>query len=449
LDEVMSTPLRPIEAIERAFARIDADGREGIWIELVDRARVGERAALVTSRVADGEHLPLAGRTFAVKGNIDVVGIRTTAACPSFGDIASESATAVRRLEAAGAIVIGVTNLDQFATGLVGTRSPYGICPNAHWPAFISGGSSSGSAVAVAAGHVDFSLGTDTAGSGRVPAAANGIVGIKPTRGRIPTTGVVPACRSLDCISMFAADLRLAALATDIAAGRDPWRASEPADAPTLDRVRIALPSPADLDFDGDPNGPARFEAAVDQLVRAAGASAVTVTIEPFLAVGRLLYGGAFVAERYAAVGAFVDAHPDEVDPVVAAIVRAAGEIPAWQLLRDQAELVRLRTVAERTWTVADVLAVPSVPRLPTVDDVMAEPVSVNAMLGTYTNFVNLLDLCAVTLPVGDAPIDCPPASVTLIAPAGRDAHLVELAAQLGSTAGARPARHAEASAHR
>jgi len=434
----------PVEAVDAAFERIDRDGRAGIWIELLDRELVRRRAAEVEARLATGADLRLAGRTVAVKGNIDVAGLRTTAACRSYGKVAIESAEAVRHLEAAGAIVLGVTNLDQFATGLVGTRSPYGICPNAHWPELISGGSSSGSAVAVAARHVDIALGTDTAGSGRVPAAANGIIGLKPTRGRIATAGIVPACRSFDCVSIFARDLELAAVAASVAAGEATGQheTGRPSSAPIgsprslsthAGSLRLVIPSRDDLveGFDHDPDGAVRFDTAVACLGGATGTMPGTVALAPFLAIGRLLYEGAFVAERYEAVGAFVDAHPDDVDPIVRQIVQAAGRIPAWQLVRDQALLEQLRTATDATWQIADVLVVPSVPRIPTVDEVLAEPVAVNSMLGTYTNFVNLLDLCALTVPVGPAPVDGPPTSLTFIAPAGHDADLVALAAAL------------------
>jgi len=345
---------------------------------------------------ADG---PLAGRTVAVKGNIDVAGHRTTAGCPSFGTVATRSAVCVRALEEAGAVVTGITNMDQFATGLVGTRSPYGVCPNAHWPGLISGGSSSGSAVAVARGLVDLGLGTDTAGSGRVPAAANGIVGFKPTRGWVSNAGSVPACASLDCVSMFARTVDEAWLAVQVMAGfdsDDPWS-----------RIAIDVPAVAEPRIGG-----------VDE----------PFDLEPFLAAGRLLYGGAFVAERYAAVGAFIESHRGEVDDVVASIILAARDIPAWQLARDRTELERLRQCTLSTWDSFDVIAVPTVPSLPTIAEVQADPIIRNIELGIYTTFANLLDLCALTVPVGPATADRPPPSITLLAPAWHDATLVTAA---------------------
>lgn len=409
-----------VDAVDAAYQRIAADGSPGIFIELIERRGALAAAREVDQAAAAGRSLPLAGRTLVVKGNIDVAGHRTTAGCPTYGEVATRSAPVVRALEAAGAVVVGITNLDQFATGLVGTRTPYGICPNAHWPALVSGGSSSGSAVAVARGLVDLALGTDTAGSGRVPAAANAIVGLKPTRGWLSTVGVVPACRSLDCVSVFATTVDLGWEAVALAAGfdpLDPWSRRAPArpEPPMPERVGIAPGLPPDL-------------------VGASGLDGIPIDLGPFLDAGRLLYDGAFVAERYAAVGSFVDAHHDEVDPVVASVITAAGRLPAWQLSRDLDRLAALRRATEATWAAVDVIVVPSVSRIPTVAEVMAEPVATNAELGTYTNFVNLLDLCAVTIPtgqVGAAGPDGPPLSITLIAPAWRDAAVVALAQRL------------------
>src|SRR5438132_874920 len=264
------TPTRPTEAVETALAAIAADASAGVWITLIERTIALDEAMHVEMRVATGERLPLAGLTFAVKDNIDVAGVATTAGCPAFARVARADAPVVAVLRAAGAVVVGKTNMDQFATGLVGMRSPYGTCPNAHWPGLVSGGSSSGSAVAVARGLVDFAIGTDTAGSGRVPAACNGIVGLKPTRGCISNRGVVPACRSLDCVSLLARDVDLAARATSIAAltspdPLDPWSRDAPVGATPAAR-RIGVPLADQLDFDGDASGAARFANAVDEL---------------------------------------------------------------------------------------------------------------------------------------------------------------------------------------
>lgn len=473
------------EAVERSLAAIAADGRPGIWIALADPEVARAAAAVVDERVAAGEDLPLAGRTLAVKDNIDVAGLATTAGCPAYAYRPARSAPVVEALVDAGAVVMGKTNLDQFATGLVGTRSPHGACPNAHWPDLVSGGSSSGSAVAAAAGLVDLALGTDTAGSGRVPAAANGIVGVKPTRGRLSTVGVVPACASLDCVSVFARTVADAVQAADLAAatpvlptdvwrrtaptpgtptptprtgripqGQDPEEPAQYEERPGTGRglqgqdpdepaqyegvaIRVGVPSAAGLDFDGDPDGPARFAGAIDVLRAAVpGVTLVEVDLAPFTAAAALLYGGAFVAERYAAVGEFVAAHPGDVDPVVASIVLAAADHPAWALFRDQEQLRRLAAATAPTWAAIDVLVVPSVPRIPTLAEVAADPIGVNSMLGTYTNFVNLLDLAAVTVPVpqpgGDpAGADGPPPTLTLVGPAWSDAALAALAGRL------------------
>jgi allophanate hydrolase len=318
--------------------------------------------------------------------------------------------------------------MDQFATGLVGVRSPYGITPNAHWPGLIAGGSSSGSAVAVAAGLVDLALGTDTAGSGRVPAACNGIVGLKPTRGRIPATGVVPACRSLDCVSVFARSVEPAAAAAAIAAGpdgADPWSRPPPHPLPALP-PRPTVGVPGDLAIPG-----------LD-LLAACGVDVVEIDLGPFLETSALLYGASFVAERYEAVGEFVDSHPDDVHPVVGAIIKAAGRLPAWAVFRDRTELARLTARCAPTLAAVDALVVPTVPRVPTVAEVLAEPDAVNAELGTYTNFVNLLDLAALTVPVEAATSSAPPASLTLIGRVWSDDALVSLARRLGTPASRR-----------
>ena len=439
-----------VDAVTRAFAAIERDGRPGIWITLAERSVALAAAALVDDSVAAGQAFPLAGMTFAVKDNIDVAGVPTTAACPAFAYTPQRSAAAVQVLVDLGAIVIGKTNLDQFATGLVGTRSPYGACPNAWWPSYISGGSSSGSAVAVAAGHVDFALGTDTAGSGRIPAACNGIVGIKPTRGRVSAAGVVPACRSLDCVTVFARSIDLAArvashLETTTPDADDPWSRGmsdrSAAAAFDADTARIGIAAVGVVDFDGDERGAQRFAAAVELVVERSSSIVAEVDVAAFIRAGKLLYDGAFVAERYDAVGEFVVAHRDDVDPIVGGIVLAAASLPAWQVFRDRTELRALELTTSATWATIDVLVVPSAPCIPTVDEVLAAPIERNTMLGRFTNFVNLLDLCALTLPLPTALDDAlaPPTSITLIALAGCDEALVSVARRLLD---GRPANH-------
>lgn len=369
--------------------------------------------------------LPLAGLLFAVKGNIDVAGLDTTAACPAFAYRPAEDATTVARLRAAGAVVLGSTNLDQFATGLVGTRSPYGAVRHATDAARISGGSSSGSAVAVALGAADFALGTDTAGSGRVPAAFHGLVGLKPTKGWVSAAGVVPACRSLDVVTVMAADPAIARRALDAMAGadsRDPLSRSGVA-APFAATPRIGVPRPGQL---GElaPGWAEAFDVEVTRW-REAGASVVEVDIEVFLETARMLYDGAFVAERYAAVGEFVDAHPDEVDPTVGGIISRARELPAWKLFQDQERLDRARVASDRVFEGIDALLLPTTTEHPTLDAVAADPIGVNSRLGRFTNFANLLDLAAVAYSAGV--VDDLPFGVQLIGPAFSDHQLAHL----------------------
>ncbi|WP_425265180.1 amidase family protein [Streptomyces regalis] len=327
---------------------------------------------------------------FAAKGNIDVGGLPTTAGCPSYACFPEADAPVVARLRAAGALVLGTTNLDQFATGLVGTRSPYGAVRNAHDPARISGGSSSGSAVAVALGIVDFALGTDTAGSGRVPAAFDGIVGLKPTRGLVPTEGVVPACASLDCVTVFARTLPEAEQALSFMAS-PPGRALPPLPQRTPGPWRIAVP-PTDRLGELDEGWAEAYEAAVQQLT-AAGAEIRTLDLTAFSEAAAMLYGGAFVAERHTAVGSFVDkalsAGDDTLDPTVAGIITRARDIPAHRLFADQDRLAALRAQAEAELADRDALLLPTTPGHPTLTEVAADPLGANARLGRFTNSTN------------------------------------------------------------
>ncbi|WP_244274990.1 allophanate hydrolase [Rathayibacter oskolensis] len=369
--------------------------------------------------------LPLAGLLFAVKGNIDVAGIDTTAACPAFAYRPAADATVVGRLRAAGAVVLGSTNLDQFATGLVGTRSPYGAVRHAVDETRISGGSSSGSAVAVALGAADFALGTDTAGSGRVPAAFHGLVGLKPTKGWVSAAGVVPACRSLDVVTVMAADASVARRALDVMAGpdsRDPLSRVGSA-APFASSPSIGVPLPGQLGALA-PGWQEAFDAEAARWA-ATGAALVEIDIEVFLETARMLYDGAFVAERYAAVGEFVDAHPDEVDPTVGGIVSRSRELPAWKLFQDQGRLDRARVASALVFDRIDALLLPTTTEHPTLAAVAADPIGVNSRLGRFTNFANLLDLAAIAYPAGVA--DGLPFGVQLIGPAFSDRHLADL----------------------
>ncbi|MFE9441563.1 allophanate hydrolase [Streptomyces sp. NPDC006602] len=423
----MSTALSRVRA---AYARIEAVDRPEIWIDLRPQPEVEAEARTIDERVAAREPLPLAGRLFAAKGNIDVAGLPTTAGCPSYAYDPEADAPVVARLRAAGAIVLGTTNLDQFATGLVGTRSPYGAVRNALDPARISGGSSSGSAVAVALGIVDFSLGTDTAGSGRVPAAFNGIVGLKPTRGLVPTTGVVPACASLDCVTVFARTLPEAEQALSCMAS-PPDRDLPPLPQRTPGPWRIAVP-PRDQLGELDEGWAQAYEATVAHLVQA-GASVREIDLGPFTEAAAMLYQGAFVAERYTAVGAFVDkaiTQADEsLDPTVAGIITRARDIPAHQLFADTDRLTLLRTRTLAELADADALLLPTTPGHPTLAEVAADPLGANARLGRFTNSTNLFDLAAVAAPAGE--VNGLPFGVMLIGPAFTDERLARIAALL------------------
>jgi allophanate hydrolase len=389
-------------------------------------------------RIDDASPGPLAGVLIAVKDNIDVAGLPTTAGCPAFAYTPERDAPAVARLRAAGALVLGKTNLDQFATGLVGTRSPYGAVHDARRPEYVAGGSSSGSAIAVALGIVDVALATDTAGSGRVPAAFQGLVGLKPTRGLVPLAGVVPACRTLDCVSVLAPDLPSArrvlwtmagprADADDAAAALErAWPSDAPLAAPPA--PHLAVPQPAQL---AELSADARrtFADFAQAAALRLGAELREVDITPLLEAAQLLYGGAFAAERHAAVGAFVAAHPDEVDPTVGAIIAAAGKPSASRLVSDGEALDELRVRAAAVMSGVDALLLPTVARQPTIAEVAADPVAVNSELGRYTNFANLLDMCAVALPAGSADGGC--FGATLLAPAFGDLALADLAGRL------------------
>jgi allophanate hydrolase len=402
-----------------------------VWISRVPEEQVLAAARAVDTRVAAGERLPLAGVCFAVKDNIDAAGLPTTAACPAFAYRPAASAPVVDRLLDAGAILIGKTNLDQFATGLVGSRSPYGACAAVHNRDYISGGSSSGSAVAVAAGLVSFALGTDTAGSGRVPAALNGLVGLKPTKGRWSPRGVVPACRSLDCITVFTRDVADAALIDEIVTGFDPAepfsRRAPQNPSPTVGaRFRLGVPRPDQFAWFGDPASPGLFAAGLDRLA-AMGAEPVEVDIAPLLAAARLLYDGPWVAERTAAVESLLLRSPGVIHPVVRAILQGGRAVSAVEAFRGQYDLAALQRAAEAMWETIDVLLLPTAPTTYRLHEVLAEPLALNANLGFYTNFVNLLDMSAIALPAGFRE-NATGFGITLIGPAWADRALLDLA---------------------
>jgi len=418
-----------------ALAAIEECGRPEVWISLRGRVELLAEAAEIDRRSAAGEELPLAGTACAVKDNIDVAGLETTAACPEFAYRPAADAPAVARLRAAGAVVLGKTNLDQFATGLVGTRSPYGAVRNAAHPEYVSGGSSSGSAVAVALGIADFALGTDTAGSGRVPAALGGIVGIKPTLGLVPTAGVVPACADFDAVTVFAAELPLAARVLGLMAGpddSDPRGRRFPADAalsaPTA--APLAVPREADL----APLSPAYREAWARTLaaLEGAGFSLAEVDISPLLVAARLLYDGALVAERFAAVGEFLAAHSGAagIDPTVAAIVEASADKPAHEFAADLESLRRASAATRAILEGAAGLLLPTTTEHPRISEVEADPVGINKRMGTYTNFLNLLDLSGVAVP-GLSTEAGMPFGVTVVEPAFGDQIGIDLGARV------------------
>lgn len=415
---------RSLESLVREWwQRIEARGDDAVWIWRPDLEEV------IASLPADST-LPLYGLTFAVKDNIDVAGWPTTAACPEFRYVATEDATVVARLRAAGAVPVGKTNMDQFATGLVGTRSPYGIPHCVSDEDFISGGSSSGSGVAVAAGLCAFSLGTDTAGSGRVPAAFNGITGLKPTRGRISAAGVVPACRSLDCVSVFACDSSDAVEVLAVAEGADARDAfSRPAEAAPLwpAVLRVGVPRPEQREFFGDTAYAALYEAAIARAAEL-GAEIVPIDFEPFARTARLLYSGPWVAERAAAVGDFLATDHAGLDPTVRTIIRSAAPWTARQAFESRYELEALRVAAAEVWRDMDLLLLPTAPSHYRIAEVLADPVALNTRLGTYTNFVNLLDFCAVAVPAGTVPGTARPFGVTFMAPAWQDNALAAVA---------------------
>ena len=437
----------PEATVARTYARIRAHGDPAIFITLRDEAdALAEAAALAAKGDTD---LPLYGVPVAVKDNIDVAGLPTTAACPAFAYDPGKDAACVASLRRAGAIVIGKTNLDQFATGLVGVRSPYGTPRNLFDPSLIPGGSSSGSAIAVGAGLVPLALGTDTAGSGRVPAGLSNIVGLKPSLGLVSTAGLVPACRTLDCVSVFALTVDDAFAALAAMAGpdpADPYSRPRPLGAPQAvpAGLRIGVPMPGQRLFFGDKASAAAYEAALADLA-GLGAAIVEIDIEPFYETARLLYDGPWVAERYISVRSLMASAPEAMHSVTRQIILGGAHPSAVDAFKAFYQLEELRCVRDHTFGEIDVLALPTVPTVYTVAQVLADPIGLNSRLGTYTNFVNLLDLCALAVP---ASMQATPFGITLLAQAGNDATLASLGRvfhagtglPLGATGTAQPA---------
>ena len=424
----------PTSIVAEIYARIEAEGLHPVWISLVPTDRALQRAAALEALApAERAKLPLFGIPFAVKDNIDAANLPTTVGCPAYAFTPTESATVVTRLEAAGAILIGKTNMDQFATGLVGTRTPYGICSSVFNPDYISGGSSAGSALAVASGLVTFALGTDTAGSGRIPAMVNNLIGLKPTRGVLSTKGVFPACRTLDCVSIFAETSLDASLVLAAARGFDehdpysrtpaigaqatPWSAAA--------TFRFGIPAASTLNFFGDPHNPTLFQSAIDKLI-SLGGEPIEIDLAPFLAAAQLLYKGPWVAERYAAIAPFIQQHAADMDPTVATIISGATNYSAVDTFNAAYKLEALRAQTKPVWQTIDLLVLPTAPRTYTLAEVAADPIQLNSNLGTYTNFVNLLDLSAVAVPNAFLSTGLP-MGVTFMAPAFEEKRLLKI----------------------
>lgn len=431
LDAYRAGAVTPEDIVARSFARIRAHNDPAIFITLREEADVRAEANALSH--AGDTRLPLYGIPVAVKDNIDVKGLPTTAACPAFLYRPSTDATVVARLRAAGAVILGKTNLDQFATGLVGVRTPYGIARNLFDKTLIAGGSSTGSALAVGAGFAPISLGTDTAGSGRVPAAFANIVGLKPSRGMVSAAGVVPACRTLDCVSVFALTVDDAVRTLKVIAGSDaadPFSRHYPLGAvgPMSDGVRLGVPAVGQRLFFGDKEAAKAYDDALARFCRLA-ARIVEVDIEPFYAAARLLYEGPWVAERYLAAKALIDSAPEAMHPVTRQVILGGARGTAADVFAAFYRLEALRRISDCTFRAVDALMVPTAPTVYTVEDVLADPIALNSRLGTYTNFANLLDLCALAVPAvmrgDDAPF-----GVTLLAPAGRDAALAAIGRQ-------------------
>ncbi len=427
LHAAFANALRPADVIREVFRRIDAADDPGIFIHL---SALDDLLAEAEALGLPDPERPLWGLPFAVKDNIDVAGSPTTAACPAYAYEPGQDAYVIARLRAAGAIPVGKTNLDQFATGLVGVRTPWPVPRNALDPRLVPGGSSSGSAVAVARGIVPFALGTDTAGSGRVPAALNNIVGLKPTLGALSTRGVVPACRTLDVVSIFALTVEDGHAVFRSAAGfdaDDPYSRAVPVALPAAapPHPRIGVPSLLTRPFFGDVAQAAACDATCAALT-AEGARLVDVDFEPFHDVAELLYAGSWLAERHTVVGPLLEASPDLVHPVIHRIVEPAANLSAANAFRGFYRLEALRRQVAPLIDAVDLLCVPSIPTFYTLDDLEADPIGPNARLGTYTNFVNLLGLCGLTVPTPPRS-DGRPGSVTLLARPGREALLADI----------------------
>ncbi len=419
----------PTKTAARVADAIAARGDDGTWLSTVPRAELLAAAEEIENRPG-ARTLPLYGVPFGVKDSIDVEGVPTTLSCPDYAYVADTTAPVVRRLLDAGALYVGKTSLDQFATGLNGTRTPYPIPRSVYGNNMISGGSSSGSALAVALGQVPFAVATDTAGSGRVPAALNGVVGYKPSRGLLSTVGLVPACKSLDCISLMAGCIEDIDRVFEVMVARDDNDAWSRDPGPRYGGapIRVGLPPLSELEFFGDDEMRRAHAGFREHLKR--HATIVEVSLEPFLAAGSLLYQGPWVAERLVEFGDFLAAQPDSIHPVVREIFRGGLKYSAVDAFAALQRLQELKAQVARLWRTMDVLVVPTIGTTFTVDEVLARPIDCNTMLGHYTHFGNLLDLLGVAVPLGIA-ADGRPYSAMLLGAALTDDTALQLAAQI------------------
>ena len=424
--------LSPTEVVEAILAEIEACGDDGIWIHTLSKDELRAHAIHLEENVSKDRSLW--GIPFSVKDCIDVAGHPTSAGCPGFAYTASHTNPSVQNLLDAGAILIGKTNLDQFATGLVGIRTGYTVPHNAFSQDYIPGGSSSGSALSVAAGLVSFSMGTDTGGSGRVPAGFNNIVGLKPTKGRLSTAHSVEACKTLDCISIFALTVADAETVFEVAQSFDPTHPFSRAAGKPLSRMRadhhnpafrFGVPRPEQREFFGNGDVEALYEGAIAALIKMGG-NCVEIDYAPFLAANDLLFNGPWVAERYASVGHFVESDPDAVFPVTREILLKAKELTAVEAFEGLYAVETLKRKVQPIWDEIDCLVVPTTGTIYRIDEVEVEPLKLNANLGYYTNFVNLLDLCAIALPNGFQSNGLP-SGVTFIAPPYSETYLLKL----------------------
>lgn len=421
----------PIATLETAYQRIETERHRNCWIHVRPKHEAIAACSALIEQARNGEHFPLLGVPFGVKDNIDVAGMPTTAACASFSHMPAQSAISVERLTAAGAICLGKTNLDQFATGLSGARSPYGACGSVADIAYVSGGSSSGSAVVVAAGHVVFSLGTDTGGSGRIPAGFNGVVGVKPTIGLVSSRGLVPNCPTLDCVSIFANSVEDGRQILDIVKGYDP---SDPySRVPQTPRVAIPFTfgrlRTEDVETFGMPECADLYEQACER-VSALGGQAVMVDFAPFIEAGKMLFSGPWIAERVSAIRDLVDIEQASLLDVTRNVLSSAGQFSAADAFAAQHRLLRLRRAASLAFEQFEMLVVPTAPRPYTIAEMSADPIMLNSHLGYYSYFANLLDLCGIAIP-NSVLLNGVPMGITLLAPAWADDALMTHAKRL------------------